>query len=94
MIGHGVPSLTRAPDYVSPDRFTESEVTVDAGGWPLKGTLSIPKGAGPFPGVVLVQGSGPGDRDESFKSTPAEYRQPAHVDAAVINDIAKWVGER
>jgi len=56
----------KAPDYAAPDRFTESEVTVDAGGWPLKGTLSMPKGEGPFPGVVLVQGSGPSDRDESF----------------------------
>lgn len=32
----------------------------------LDGTLTIPEGSGPFPGVVLVSGSGPQDRDESI----------------------------
>lgn len=32
----------------------------------LAGTLTIPDGQGPFPGVVLVSGSGPQDRDESL----------------------------
>jgi pimeloyl-ACP methyl ester carboxylesterase len=32
----------------------------------LDGTLTIPNGAGPFPGVVLITGSGPQDRDESI----------------------------
>ena len=31
----------------------------------LPGTLLVPKGEGPFPAAVLVQGSGPSDRDES-----------------------------
>ncbi|UKE70428.1 alpha/beta fold hydrolase [Xanthomonas cerealis pv. cerealis] len=33
---------------------------------PLPGTLALPAGKGPFPAVVLVQGSGPLDRDESI----------------------------
>jgi dienelactone hydrolase len=33
---------------------------------PLQGTLVLPKGAGPFPVVLLVAGSGPYDRDESI----------------------------
>ncbi|HEY2737951.1 MAG TPA: alpha/beta fold hydrolase, partial [Thermoanaerobaculia bacterium] len=30
------------------------------------GTLTLPKGAGPFPAVLLITGSGPQDRDESI----------------------------
>jgi pimeloyl-ACP methyl ester carboxylesterase len=32
----------------------------------LAGTLSIPRGAGPHPAVVLISGSGPQDRDETL----------------------------
>lgn len=32
----------------------------------LAGTLTLPEGAGPFPAVVLISGSGPQDRDESL----------------------------
>lgn len=32
----------------------------------LPGTLTLPKGDGPFPAVVLLQGSGPSDRDETI----------------------------
>lgn len=34
----------------------------------LAGTLTIPKGKGPFPAVILISGSGPQDRDEYFMS--------------------------
>ncbi|MFP5390375.1 MAG: alpha/beta hydrolase family protein [Gammaproteobacteria bacterium] len=37
-----------------------------AAGIELAGTLSLPNGAGPFPAVVLVCGSGPFTRDEDF----------------------------
>lgn len=39
--------------------------------YPLKGLLTIPKGAGPFPAVVLVHGSGSSNMDEKVgKLTP------------------------
>jgi len=53
------------PAYVHKETFKESEVTVGSGEWALPGTLAVPVGAGPFPAVVLVHGSGPNDRDET-----------------------------
>jgi dienelactone hydrolase len=53
------------PGYVTPSAFREQAVTIDAGGWPLPGTITMPIGDGPFPAVVLVHGSGPNDRDET-----------------------------
>jgi fermentation-respiration switch protein FrsA (DUF1100 family) len=54
------------PSYVNLSAFTEMNISVGSGQWKLPGTLSIPKGAGPFPAIVLVHGSGPNDRDESI----------------------------
>ena len=54
------------PEYADQDVFEEVNVTVGTGEWELPGTLTIPKGEGPFPAVVLVHGSGPNDRDESI----------------------------
>jgi hypothetical protein len=51
--------------YVNPDQFTERDVTIGDDRWKLPATLTLPKGNGPFPAVVLVHGSGPGDRDET-----------------------------
>jgi hypothetical protein len=54
------------PAYVKPTAFREKGVKVGSGSMSLPGTLSLPLGEGPFPGVVLVHGSGPQDRDESI----------------------------
>jgi dienelactone hydrolase len=56
----------KAPPYARPDSFRESAVVVGEGEWALPGTLTLPKGDGPFPAVVLVHGSGPHDRDETI----------------------------
>lgn len=44
----------------------EVEFENEAAGAKLAGTLSVPKGDGPFPCVVMVSGSGPQDRDEAL----------------------------
>lgn len=59
----GPRAMAALPDYAKPGAYTERDVTVDAGGWPLPGTLTLPAGSGPFPGIVVVHGSGPLDRD-------------------------------
>jgi hypothetical protein len=59
------PSPSQAA-YVNPSAFTESATTVGSAPWALPGTLTVPKGTGPFAAVVLVQGSGPSDRDETI----------------------------
>jgi dienelactone hydrolase len=46
--------------------YAEREVAVGDEGRTLPGTLTLPKGPGPFPAVVLVHGSGPHDRDETI----------------------------
>jgi len=47
----------------APSGIREREVKVGTGEWAVDGTLTIPKGRGPFPAVLLVPGSGMGDRD-------------------------------
>ncbi len=55
------------PAYVNPAAFHEVEVTVGSGEWVLPGTLSLPNSSDrKVPGVVLVHGSGPQDRDETI----------------------------
>ncbi len=56
----------KTPSYVDTAKFEEKDVTIGAEPWTLPGTLTLPKGAGPFPAIVLVHGSGPNDRDETI----------------------------
>jgi fermentation-respiration switch protein FrsA (DUF1100 family) len=51
-----------------PYAYREEEVSYDnkVQGVTLAATLTIPPGKGPFPGVLLITGSGPQDRDETL----------------------------
>jgi dienelactone hydrolase len=66
-VAFAVPAAYKSPAYTLPAAFDAQELTVGASGaWPLPATLTMPKGAGKFPAVVLVHGSGPNDRDETL----------------------------
>ncbi|SMD41098.1 MULTISPECIES: alpha/beta fold hydrolase [Bacillus] len=53
------------PTYSKPESFVDKEVVVGSGAFPLPGTLSVPKGKGPFPAVILVHGAGAADQDSA-----------------------------
>ncbi|HWO66470.1 MAG TPA: hypothetical protein VNO31_41195, partial [Umezawaea sp.] len=42
------------PSYATPRRFTEREVEVGSGPLAVRGTITMPRGRGPRPGVVLL----------------------------------------
>lgn len=52
--------------YDNPNLYTEREIVVGEGEFALPGALTLPKGEGPFPLLILVHGSGPNDRDETI----------------------------
>src|ERR1700733_6656868 len=54
------------PGYADTDAFTEQDVMVGDGPLAVGGTLSLPRSGGAVPGVVLLAGSGPNDRDETI----------------------------
>jgi fermentation-respiration switch protein FrsA (DUF1100 family) len=58
----------RPQNPIKPYPYREEDVTYagKARGVTLAATLTIPSGKGPFPGVLLIPGSGPHDRDESL----------------------------
>jgi dipeptidyl aminopeptidase/acylaminoacyl peptidase len=64
-----LPAVWKRPSYSKPDLFRERSVTVGSDEWKLGGTFTFPSGKGPYPAVVLVNGPGPNDRDESIFAT-------------------------
>ncbi|MCI4062868.1 alpha/beta hydrolase [Micromonospora sp. R77] len=49
---------------------TERELVFTSGPFRLAGTLTVPDGGGPHPGVLLLPGSGPLDRDGNHRRLP------------------------
>jgi pimeloyl-ACP methyl ester carboxylesterase len=63
------PELRRPQEPKPPFPYDTEEVSYEnpaAPGVKLAGTLTLPRGAGKFPAVLLISGSGPQDRDESL----------------------------
>jgi uncharacterized protein len=62
------PVYARPQDPKKPYPYVEKEVTFEnkSAGVKLAGTLTLPKGNGPFPAAILIAGSGAHDRDESI----------------------------
>ena len=60
------PTLNRPQTPQKPYPYAEEEVAFEsaAGHARLAGSLTRPKGTGPFPAVVMIAGSGPNTRDE------------------------------
>lgn len=66
-------------DYSAPPGapFTAEEVSVEAKGFALSGTLLLPKeGKGPFPAVITITGSGQQTRDEYLPIPGLEKYRP------------------
>ncbi len=58
------------PPYADLTAFEEIEVTLGEAPWQVGGTLTVSKGPGPYPAVVLVQGQSlRPDRDGTFAAT-------------------------
>jgi len=60
--------LVRPQNPVKPYPYKEEEISFPNGNAKisLAGTLTLPRGPGPFPAAILLSGSGPHDRDESI----------------------------
>ena len=63
--GTPAPVARLAGDLAASSTQGVRQLAVRVGTPPLKGTLTLPPGKGPFPAVVLVPGSGPNDQDET-----------------------------
>ena len=61
-----LPQQDRLPPYADPEKFEEETLWMGSGGIQVPATLTYPKGAGPFPAVILVPGDGEQDRDASL----------------------------
>src|SRR2546423_11447041 len=85
------PQATKSSiDYSAPASapFTAEEVTIPAKGYPLAGTLLLPKNAKrPYATVITITGSGQETRDEPIPIPGLEKNGP-------MRQIAEFLGNR
>ncbi|WP_315794841.1 alpha/beta hydrolase family protein [Paenibacillus sp. BIC5C1] len=65
-IAAATPDVYQKPSYDDASAYTEQDITVGQGDLALPGTLTLPKGEGPFPVVILVHGSGASNQDAAI----------------------------
>lgn len=78
-------AIMLAPLPVDAQQARDSVVEFTSGALTLAGTLQIPAGRGPFPGAVIIAGSGPTDRDGN---------SPAGLGTDSYAMLAKGLAER
>lgn len=61
-------STYKDPSYADKSKYEENQISIESGKFKMAGILTIPKNVSNFPIMVLVQGSGLGDKDESLYS--------------------------
>ncbi|HLJ45281.1 MAG TPA: alpha/beta fold hydrolase [Bryobacteraceae bacterium] len=61
-----VEALNRPQNPKPPFPYEAVDVKYENDGVTLAGTLTLPRGTGPFPAALLITGSGPQDRDETL----------------------------
>ncbi|KZS47035.1 hypothetical protein AWU65_14430 [Paenibacillus glucanolyticus] len=66
--GVDIEYLYTRSEYDKPELYIEHDLEIGQGDYATRGTLSIPKGPGPFAAVILVPGDGELDRDMSIFS--------------------------
>jgi len=49
------------PPYVDEEKFEEEEIELGEDPWTLPGLLTLPRGEGPWPALIILGGSGPTD---------------------------------
>lgn len=59
----------KSPSYVDTSKYVEKKTLVNNESFHLPGTLTVPKSPGKHPAVILIQGAGATDRDETMGST-------------------------
>jgi uncharacterized protein len=64
-----LPATWSPPSYSKAGAFQTRDVTVGSDQWKLSGVLTLPAGKTKVPGIVLIHGPGPNDRDESIFAT-------------------------
>ncbi|MFN8144953.1 MAG: DUF3887 domain-containing protein [Bacteroidia bacterium] len=57
------------PEYNKSELYEDKNILVISGDYKLPGILTMPKGTGRYPVVILVHGSGPNDKDETVGPT-------------------------